>query len=65
MDVTVDLPDTTLWDLAGAGDGEAFGQLFARHATAVYHLHKPGQYQVTPYDATGGVVEDSTRVTAS
>lgn len=37
MDVTADLPDATLWDLAGAGDGEAFGQLFDRHARAVYN----------------------------
>jgi RNA polymerase sigma factor (sigma-70 family) len=37
MDVTADLPDATLWDLAGAGDGEAFGRLFDRHARAVYN----------------------------
>ena len=37
MDVTADLPDATLWDLAGAGDGEAFEQLFDRHARAVYN----------------------------
>ena len=37
MDVTVDLPDATLWELAGAGDGEAFGQLFDRHSRAVYN----------------------------
>ena len=27
MDVTADLPDATLWERAGDGDGEAFGQL--------------------------------------
>jgi RNA polymerase sigma-70 factor (ECF subfamily) len=37
MDVTVDLPDATLWQLAGTGDGEAFGQLFDRHSRAVYN----------------------------
>jgi len=35
MDVTADLPDATLWARAGDGDGEAFGQLFDRHARAV------------------------------
>jgi RNA polymerase sigma factor (sigma-70 family) len=37
MDVTVDLPDATLWERAGDGDGEAFGQLFDRHSRAVYN----------------------------
>jgi RNA polymerase sigma factor (sigma-70 family) len=37
MDVTADLPDATLWARAGDGDGEAFGQLFDRHARAVYN----------------------------
>jgi RNA polymerase sigma-70 factor, ECF subfamily len=37
LDVTTDLPDTTLWELAGDGDGEAFGQLFDRHSRAVYN----------------------------
>ncbi|HEY6749559.1 MAG TPA: RNA polymerase sigma factor [Mycobacteriales bacterium] len=35
--MTADLPDTALWELAGAGDGEAFGQLFDRHSRAVYN----------------------------
>lgn len=35
--MTVDLPDATLWELAAAGDGEAFGQLFDRHSRAVYN----------------------------
>jgi RNA polymerase sigma factor (sigma-70 family) len=33
----VDPPDGTLWELAGAGEGEAFGLLFDRHARAVYN----------------------------
>jgi RNA polymerase sigma-70 factor (ECF subfamily) len=33
--------DRELWRLASGGDGSAFGQLFARHATAVYnHLFR-------------------------
>jgi len=31
MDVTVEVPDATPWELAGAGDGAAFGPLFDRH----------------------------------
>jgi RNA polymerase sigma-70 factor (ECF subfamily) len=33
----VDLSDGSLWELAGAGDGDAFGQLFDRHSRAVYN----------------------------
>ena len=33
----MDLSDGSLWELAGAGDGDAFGQLFDRHARAVYN----------------------------
>jgi RNA polymerase sigma factor (sigma-70 family) len=33
----VDLSDGELWQLAGAGNGEAFGQLFDRHSRAVYN----------------------------
>jgi RNA polymerase sigma-70 factor, ECF subfamily len=33
----VEPTDATLWELACAGDGEAFGQLFDRHASAVYN----------------------------
>jgi hypothetical protein len=33
--------DRELWRLAGAGDGAAFGELFDRHATAVFnHLFR-------------------------
>jgi RNA polymerase sigma factor (sigma-70 family) len=37
MDVTVDPPDAALWDRAGNGDAEAFGELFDRHSRAVYN----------------------------
>jgi RNA polymerase sigma-70 factor (ECF subfamily) len=33
----VDLSDGALWELAAAGNGEAFGQLFDRHSRAVYN----------------------------
>jgi RNA polymerase sigma factor (sigma-70 family) len=31
------LTDEELWELAGAGDGDAFGELFERHADTVYN----------------------------
>lgn len=37
MPSTEDLPDLELWDLVGDGDGAALGQLFERHADAVYN----------------------------
>ena len=37
MDVTADLPDGVLWQRAGDGDADAFGELFDRHSRAVYN----------------------------
>ena len=31
------MPDGDLWNLAAAHDGAAFGELFARHSTAIYN----------------------------
>jgi len=37
MDCVGEIPDHTLWRLAAAGDGDAFGSLFERHAPQIYN----------------------------
>jgi RNA polymerase sigma-70 factor (ECF subfamily) len=37
MDDVGEVPDHTLWRRTAAGDGDAFGSLFERHAPRIYN----------------------------